>query len=56
MPHGHVSEQWYYSTVTQKWRRCYVYTPPGYGTNVKAKYPVLYLLHGWGEHETGWYT
>jgi enterochelin esterase family protein len=22
---------------------------------VKAHYPVLYLLHGWGEDETGWY-
>jgi enterochelin esterase family protein len=50
-----VSEQWYFSTVTQKWRRCFVYTPPGYDGG-KAKYPVLYLLHGWGEDETGWYT
>ncbi len=56
VPHGHVSEQRYFSTVTEKWRRCFVYTPPDYGTNVKAKYPVLYLLHGWGEDETGWYT
>src|ERR1019366_5361867 len=54
--HGHVSEQWYFSTVTNKWRRCFVYTPPDYGTNVKGRYPVLYLLHGWGEDETGWYT
>lgn len=56
VPRGHVSEQWYYSKVTGKWRRCFVYTPPDYGTNVKARYPVLYLLHGWGEDETGWYT
>jgi enterochelin esterase family protein len=56
VPHGHVSEQWYFSAVTNKWRRCFVYTPPGYGTNVKGRYPVLYLLHGWGEDETGWYT
>ena len=56
VPHGHVSEQWYFSKVTEKWRRCFVYTPPDYGTNVKAKFPVLYLLHGWGEDETGWYT
>jgi len=55
MTRGHVSEQWYYSKVTAKWRRCFVYTPPGYETS-KAKYPVLYLLHGWGEDETGWYT
>jgi enterochelin esterase-like enzyme len=56
VPHGHVAEQWYYSKITGKWRRSFVYTPPDYGTNVKAKYPVLYLLHGWGEDETGWYT
>ena len=56
VPHGHVGQQWYFSQVTGKWRRCFVYTPPDYGTNVKARYPVLYLLHGWGEDETGWYT
>ena len=56
VPHGRVSEQWYFSKVTGKWRRCFVYTPPDYGTNVKARYPVLYLLHGWGEDETGWFT
>lgn len=56
VPRGRVSEQWYYSKVTGKWRRCFVYTPPDYLTNARAKYPVLYLLHGWGEDETGWYT
>jgi len=56
VPHGHVSEQWYLSKITGKWRRCFVYTPPDYETNAKAKFPVLYLLHGWGEDETGWYT
>ena len=56
VPHGVVAQQRYFSTVTGKWRRAYVYTPPDYGTNQKAKYPVLYLLHGWGEDETGWYT
>jgi enterochelin esterase family protein len=56
VPRGRVSEQWYYSKVTAKWRRCFVYTPPDYLTNAKVKFPVLYLLHGWGEDETGWYT
>ncbi len=56
VPHGHVSEQWYYSKVTAKWRRSFVYTPPDYTSNNKGRYPVLYLLHGWGEDETGWYT
>lgn len=54
VPHGVVREQWYFSTVTQKWRRAFIYTPPGYDTNAKMRYPVLYLLHGWGENEVGW--
>ncbi len=54
VPHGQVAQRWYFSKVTQKWRRCYVYTPPDYDTG-KARYPVLYLLHGWGEDETGWH-
>jgi enterochelin esterase-like enzyme len=55
VPHGQVSQRWYYSKVTGAWRRCYVYTPPDYETNARGKYPVLYLLHGWGENEQGWH-
>jgi enterochelin esterase family protein len=55
VPRGRVSEQWYYSKVTHLWRRCFVYTPPDYDKSARARYPVLYLLHGWGEDETGWY-
>ena len=50
-----MSQQWYFSKVTGKWRRSFVYTPPDYDTNTRGRYPVLYLLHGWGEDETGWY-
>jgi enterochelin esterase-like enzyme len=56
VPHGQVSQRWYYSKVTGAWRRCYVYTPPEYDANARARYPVLYLLHGWGENEQGWNT
>jgi len=56
VPHGDVRQRWYPSKVTGKWRRCYVYTPPDYDNNVKARYPVLYLLHGWGEDEQGWHV
>ena len=55
VPHGRVSQQWYYSKVTGKWRRAFVYTPPDYDSPAQKSYPVLYLLHGWGEDETGWY-
>ena len=54
VPHGDVRINRYYSTVTNSWRRCYVYTPPGYDRAVDKKYPVLYLLHGGGEDERGW--
>jgi enterochelin esterase-like enzyme len=33
-------------------RKMLVYTPPGYSKD--SKYPVLYLLHGIGDDETGW--
>jgi enterochelin esterase family protein len=56
VPHGEVRAKWYYSKVTGAWRRCFVYTPPDYDRNLKARYPVLYLLHGGGEDETGWPT
>jgi enterochelin esterase family protein len=56
VPHGQVSQRWYYSKVTGMWRRCYVYTPADYESNSRARYPVLYLLHGWGENEQGWHT
>jgi enterochelin esterase-like enzyme len=56
VPHGSIRQRWYYSTVTKQWRRAYIYTPPDYDTNVKAKYPVLYLMHGWGENEQGWHV
>jgi enterochelin esterase family protein len=32
-----------------------IYTPPGYGKSA-AKYPVLYLLHGAGDDDSGWST
>src|SRR5208282_126974 len=33
-------------------RKMVIYTPPGYSK--QSKYPVLYLLHGAGDDETGW--
>ena len=31
-----------------------VYTPPGYATDTKTTYPVLYLLHGTTDVEETW--
>lgn len=54
VPHGLVSQKMYFSAITNSWRRCFIYTPPGYDKNIKTRYPVLYLQHGSGEDETGW--
>lgn len=54
VPHGEIRVQRYWSELTQSWRVCRVYVPAEYDTNLDAKYPVLYLLHGAGEDETGW--
>lgn len=54
VPHGQVREIWYNSKVTGSWRHALVYLPPGYESQPKQRFPVLYLQHGGGEDETGW--
>jgi enterochelin esterase-like enzyme len=54
VPHGEIRSRRYFSTVTNSWRRFFVYTPPGYDSDADNKYPVLYILHGGGEDERGW--
>lgn len=53
VPHGTVSHVWYDSPTLGANRRLTVYTPAGYEGG-KAKYPVLYLLHGSGGDEDAW--
>ncbi len=52
VPHGDVSLQTYVSAETGHVKQCYVYTPPCY--DAKKRYPVMYILHGVGESESGW--
>lgn len=54
VPQGSVSEVFYWSSYTEKMRRCHVYLPAEYFTNPTKKFPVLYLQHGMGENEYGW--
>jgi enterochelin esterase-like enzyme len=54
VPHGQIRQLRYYSGITKAWRRAFIYTPAGYDTKLNERYPVLYLLHGGGEDETGW--
>lgn len=54
VPHGQLREIYFFSKSTDSVRRAFVYTPPGYDQSGDARYPVLYLQHGWGENEYGW--
>jgi enterochelin esterase family protein len=54
VPQGSINEVYYYSTVTESMRHCYIYFPAAYRENPDKKFPVLYLQHGMGENETGW--
>lgn len=56
VPHGDIRAHYYLARSTGKIRRCFVYTPPGYDTNLTTRYPVLYLQHGMGEDARGWPT
>ncbi len=52
--HGTVHIHKYQSKSLGVTRGLYVYTPPGYETSEKVRYPVLYLLHGMGDTEDAW--
>jgi enterochelin esterase-like enzyme len=54
--HGDTRIKRYYSKILNTWRQFYIYTPPGYDENTSEKFPVLYLMHGGGEDESGWST
>lgn len=55
VPHGEVRAVWYESKPLGGPRRMHVYTPPGYEKG-NTKYPVLYLIHGGGDEDSGWST
>lgn len=52
--HGTVHLHDYFSKPLKRLRRLRVYTPPGYETEMPARYPVLYLMHGTGDTEATW--
>ena len=56
VPHGEVRQVWYASESLGAQRRMHVYTPPGYDASAGQRYPVLYLLHGGGDEDSGWST
>ena len=52
VPHGEVRIRPYESKTLGFSRTVWIYTPPGYESG--KDYPVLYLLHGAGDVESGW--
>ncbi len=52
VPHGEVRIRPYTSKTLGLARTMWVYTPPGYDRG--KDFPVLYLLHGGGDVESGW--
>ena len=54
IPHGQVRSIYYWSDINGLERHINVYIPAEYEKNPDKKYPVLYLVHGWGEDENGW--
>lgn len=54
VPHGTVTQDYYYAKSLGLMKSCLVYTPPKYMLGGDETYPVLYLQHGHGENEKCW--
>ncbi|MHB8863081.1 MAG: alpha/beta hydrolase-fold protein [Pirellulaceae bacterium] len=52
--HGVVHHHTYLSETTSTERSVYVYTPPEYRMDGSEQYPLLILLHGYGDDESAW--
>ena len=52
IPHGTIHEHTYKSKALEKFRRIFVYTPPGMES--AGRLPVLYLSHGYSDNEATW--
>jgi enterochelin esterase family protein len=54
VPHGALHHHVYDSKAAGKMRGVFVHTPPGYDPAAGKTYPVVYLMHGYGDDETAW--
>jgi enterochelin esterase-like enzyme len=54
VPHGTVQHRFYRSKILNSESDYYVYTPPNFDPRATAKYPVLYLLHGYSDMANAW--
>lgn len=53
-PHGVIHRHVFSSKTRGRETAVMVYTPPDFDPRAAATYPVLYLLHGFGDDETAW--
>jgi enterochelin esterase family protein len=56
VPRGVVHRHTYKSAAADDERAYFVYTPPGYDAASEKTYPVLYLLHGYSDDATAWWS
>ena len=54
VPHGIVHRHVFTSQVRGGTTAVQIYTPPGYDAAAAQPYPVLFLLHGYGDDERAW--
>lgn len=54
VPHGVVQRLIYPSKSVGHPRPVVVYTPPGYNAAADTRYPLIVLMHGFGDDETAW--
>lgn len=55
VPHGVVHHHIYSSDAAEKERGVFVYTPPGYQKSARQQYPLVVLMHGYGDDESAWW-
>jgi enterochelin esterase-like enzyme len=56
VPRGVIHRHTYHSGAAGDERAYFVYTPPNYKSSASARYPVLYLLHGFSDDATAWWS
>jgi enterochelin esterase-like enzyme len=56
VPHGVIHRHFYHSAAANDDRAYFVYTPPDYKPSAWRHYPVLYLLHGFSDDATAWWS
>ncbi|MEL7338480.1 MAG: alpha/beta hydrolase-fold protein, partial [Planctomycetota bacterium] len=54
VPHGSLTRHTYDSKSTGRQRDLLVYIPPGYHRDSQTRYPVLVLMHGFGDDYSAW--